>query len=260
MERRCTYCTNVIPETRHANATTCSKEHSIKLKKKRERENYRQLVKMAGKTLKEIKQVAPILETRPLTIEEMFFNDKTIVRKNKNNRGRPRVHYTEYINELPLYSVKYKETVFDRFGNNIAKYFRSNDLKLDVVSRELGIDRNELRDILKGKYVLDNNIVTKIKSIYPSIDITEISKFINGEISLYIQTNEDVSFGKYVGHMIREYRVKHNCSMLKLSKIVSVDNAYLSKVENGQFDTISFSLLHNLCKVFKCKASDILKF
>jgi len=269
MKRECQYCLSIIPEDRHANAITCCKEHSIKLKKKREKENYINLIKSAGRELKErksIKETSIIKQPvfRELTMEEMFFpntNNKTKTKKRKlNDRGRPRIHFPEPNFDLPAYTISYSETILERFGKDLTYYIRSRGLKLDEVSEILGIDRYSLRDILKGKYILDRNLLDVINKNFPELNTSEVESFLDGKIVLCATIVREVSFGQYIGHRIREYRKKHNYPMLTFSKLVGSDNGYLTKVEDGKFDTISLQLLYNLSKLFKCKASDLLNF
>ena len=57
---------------------------------------------------------------------------------------------------------------------------------------------------------------------------------------------------------ISKYRIKNNLSAYELSMKIGKDTSYISKLENGKVN-VTFSVLVDICNVFKIKVIDLLK-
>jgi DNA-binding Xre family transcriptional regulator len=246
--RFCLYCSQELPKGRHGNATTCSKEHSEILKKLREKEKYEKLLKDAGRAAKPKKpkrEIIPIVSksSKPYKI----FDNVT------------KLKYPE-VSGMPQYCIPNKENVLEKFGRDLSKYAKDKNLKIPELSKITGVDIFRLRDILKGRLLFDIYILEQFKNTIKEVDCSQVEAFFKGEINMYVKKDRYLTIGEYIGHIILEYRRAKNMTQVEFAKNVNFDNGYLSKIESGKYDNISIQLLHHLCTIFQCSASDILKF
>lgn len=64
---------------------------------------------------------------------------------------------------------------------------------------------------------------------------------------------------EYVGLKVKEYRKSMKLKQLEVANAVGVSRSSMSNMEMGK-QIISIEYLQRLCKLFKCKSSDILPF
>jgi transcriptional regulator with XRE-family HTH domain len=159
------------------------------------------------------------------------------------------------------FELDYQVSVFSIFGKKLSKHFKSKKIELNDVCKEMSINRMTLASIFKGRHIFDEFFLNKLLLLYPDIDSYEIEKFFEGDSQLFINIKKTVGIGEYVGHQIKQYRQKNNLSTLAFSKIIGIDNGYLSKLEEGKVENgISLNTIYRLCKVFNCTSTDILNF
>ena len=67
--------------------------------------------------------------------------------KNNKNRGRTAYKIDESVvpaPAMPLYTIEYNESIFETFGKTAERYFRKNNIKKEVVAKQIVMNRFRL--------------------------------------------------------------------------------------------------------------------
>jgi hypothetical protein len=184
--------------------------------------------------------------------------------KNKKTGGRKPFILDESIlppPSMPLYTIEYNESIFERFGKNAERYFRKNNIKKEVVAKQIGLNRFYLARLFKGEVIFSSKELEKFEKYYPSLDYTDIKAWMNDKsISMYKKITKQVSVGVYFGFILKNYRKEKGYPLRTLADLLKMDYTHLHKFELSQYNSITIEHIYSICKVTGKKSSDYLNF
>ena len=162
---------------------------------------------------------------------------------------------------MPLYTIEYNEGIFERFGKTAERYFRQNNIKKEVVSQQIGLNRFYLATLFKGEIVFDIETLRKFEKYYPNLYYTDIKAWMNDKsISMYKKVTKEVTIGVYFGFIIKNYRKEKAYPLTVLGNLLNMNYTHLHKFELSKYDCITIEHIYSICKLTGKKASDYLNF